>query len=53
VTARGDDTVQQADVEMLQFTVTMYPGTIGANTAAVGKRFLDFGDATMIGDYFA
>jgi hypothetical protein len=56
VTARADDTQQQADIEMFQFTITFYPGTIGANTAAVGQRWIDWGPgigASTISQYFA
>ena len=44
VTARGNDQIQQADVELTDLTFTCYPGTIGANTAAVAQRYLDFGN---------
>ena len=43
VTARGNDQIQQADVELTDLTFTLYPGTIGANTAAVAQRYIDFG----------
>lgn len=54
VTARGDDQTQQADIEQFQMTVTMYPGVIGANTAAVGQRFIDWGPVagSAIATYF-
>jgi hypothetical protein len=45
VTARGDDQVQQADVESLQMTVTMYPGIIGTATNAVAERIISYGQA--------
>jgi hypothetical protein len=53
VSGRGDQQVQQADITTLQMTVTMYPGTIGANTAAVGKRWIDWGDSAALTPYFA
>jgi hypothetical protein len=43
VTARGNDQVQQADVEMLDMTFTFYPGTIGAVSNAVAKRYINYG----------
>jgi hypothetical protein len=47
VTARGNDQVQQADIEPLNLTWTFYPGTIddGTNPAVTGvaKRFIDYG----------
>ena len=47
VTARGNDQVQQADIEPLNFTWTFYPGTIndGTNPAVTGvaKRFINYG----------
>ena len=47
VTARGNDQIQQADVTMLDITVTLYPGTIDDGTdvveGAVAKRFINYG----------
>lgn len=47
VTARGNDQVQQADVEQMNLTFTMYPGIIDDGTVvvegAVGKRYIDYG----------
>lgn len=42
VTARGTDQVQQADVEQLDMTVTMYPGNV-AGSIYVAKRFINYG----------
>jgi hypothetical protein len=41
VTARGNDQVQQADVEMMDITVTMYPGTGGV----VAHRWINYGQS--------
>jgi hypothetical protein len=47
VTARGNDQVQQADIEPLDLTWTFYPGTIndGTNPSVTGvaKRFINYG----------
>lgn len=47
VTARGNDQVQQADIEPINLTWTFYPGNIddGTNPAETGvaKRFIDYG----------
>jgi hypothetical protein len=47
VTARGNDQVQQADIEPLNLTWTMYPGTIDDGTdpavTGVAKRIMDYG----------
>lgn len=46
VTARGNDQVQQADVEALDLTFTFYPGTIDDGTdsvTGVAKRYIDYG----------
>jgi hypothetical protein len=42
VTARGNDQVQQADVESLDITVTMYPGNV-AGSIFVAKRWIQYG----------
>jgi hypothetical protein len=42
VTARGNDQVQQADVESFDITVTMYPGNV-AGSIYVAKRFIQYG----------
>lgn len=56
VTARGDDQVQQADVEMLQFTFEFYPGVInqvGGAVTGVAKRYLNFtGTNVTVATYF-
>jgi hypothetical protein len=56
VTARGDDQLQQADIEMMQFTFTFYPGTINQTPTAVtgvAKRYLNFtGSGVTIAGYF-
>jgi hypothetical protein len=49
VTARGNDQPQQADVESVDITVTMYPGNV-AGAIYVAKRFINYGQ-TMAG-YF-
>jgi hypothetical protein len=41
VTARGNDQPQQADIEMLDMTVTMYPGTAGF----VAERWINYGQS--------
>jgi hypothetical protein len=55
VTARGNDQVQQADVEALQLTWTFYPGTIddGTDPAEIGvaKRIMNYGQD--MSDYFS
>lgn len=46
VTARGNDQVQQADVEMMDLTWTFYPGIIDdgvTQVAGVAKRYIDYG----------
>lgn len=47
VTGRGNDQVQQADVEQLDLTFMLYPGTIDDGTVvvegAVAKRYIDYG----------
>jgi hypothetical protein len=54
VTARGNDQVQQADVEQMNLTFTFYPGTIDDGTDAavtgVAKRFINY--AMDMSDYF-
>lgn len=53
VTARGNDQVQQADVEMIDITWTFYPGTIDDGTGSVtgvAKRYIDYGQDVT--DYF-
>jgi hypothetical protein len=42
VTARGNDQVQQADVDSLDITVTMYPGNV-SGSIYVAKRFINYG----------
>jgi len=42
VTARGNDQVQQGDVESFDITVTMYPGNV-AGSIYVAKRFIQYG----------
>lgn len=42
VTARGNDQVQQADIEALNMTMTMYPGNV-AGSIYVAKRFINYG----------
>ena len=42
VTARGNDQVQQADIESFDITVTMYPGNV-AGSIYVAKRFIQYG----------
>ena len=53
VTARGNDQVQQADIESMDITWTFYPGIIDDGTTqdgGVAKRYIDYGiDVT---DYF-
>ena len=55
VTARGNDQVQQADVEGLQLTWTFYPGTIDDGTdpavTGVAKRLINYG--MDMADYFS
>jgi hypothetical protein len=46
VTARGNDQVQQADIESIDITWTFYPGIIDDGTdqvAGVAKRYIDYG----------
>jgi hypothetical protein len=47
VTARGNDQVQQADIEPINLTWTFYPGTIDDGTdpavTGVAKRFIQYG----------
>lgn len=47
VTARGNDQVQQADVESMDITWTFYPGIIDDGTdvltGVVAKRYIDYG----------
>jgi hypothetical protein len=45
VTARGNRQAQQGDVTTTDLTFTAYPGTIGANTAAVAQRSVNYGKA--------
>lgn len=55
VTARGDDVQQQADIEMMQFTFSFYPGMINQTTPVVGvaKRYINFtGSGVTIAGYF-
>jgi hypothetical protein len=42
VTDRGPDQVQQADIDALDMTVTMYPGNV-AGSIYVAKRFIQYG----------
>lgn len=42
VTARGNDQVQQADVEQLDITWTLYPGLIDG-VPGVAQRYIDYG----------
>ena len=42
VTDRGPDQVQQADIEQLEMTVTMYPGNV-AGSIYVAKRWIQYG----------
>jgi hypothetical protein len=55
VTARGNDQVQQADVEAIQLTWTLYPGTIDDGTdpavQGVAKRLISYGKD--MADYFS
>lgn len=55
VTARGNDQVQQADIEAMQLTWTLYPGTIDDGTdppvVGVAKRFIDYGQD--MSEYFS
>lgn len=55
ITARGNDQVQQADVESFDFTWTWYPGTIDDGTddpvVGVGKRFINYGKT--VAGYFS
>lgn len=43
VTARGNRQAQQGDIITTDLTWTFYPGTIGANTAAVAQRAVNYG----------
>jgi hypothetical protein len=56
VSARGDDVVQQADVELLNFTFTFYPGVInqtGGAVTGVAKRYINFtGSNVTVANYF-
>ena len=56
VTARGTDQVQQADVEMMQFTFSFYPGVInqtGGPVTGVAKRYINFtGSNVTVANYF-
>jgi hypothetical protein len=45
VTARGNRQAQQGDIISTDLTFTAYPGTIGANTAAVAQRAVNYGKA--------
>jgi hypothetical protein len=45
VTARGNRNPQQGDIVSTDLTFTFYPGTIGANTAAVAQRAVNYGQA--------
>lgn len=49
VTARGNDQPQQADIEMLDLTFTMYPGLIGG-VPGVAKRYINY--AQDVSAYF-
>jgi hypothetical protein len=49
VTARGNDQVQQADIESFDITVTMYPGNV-AGSVFVAQRFIQY--ATNMAGYF-
>lgn len=42
VTARGNDQVQQADIEPLNMTFSMYPGLAGGTVSMVAKRYIDY-----------
>jgi hypothetical protein len=44
VTARGNDQVQQADVETADLTVTMYPGNV-AGASFVAHRWINYGQS--------
>jgi hypothetical protein len=44
VTARGNDQPQQADAEMLDMTVTMYPGNV-AGSIYVAHRWINYGQS--------
>jgi hypothetical protein len=44
VTARGNDQPQQADIEMFDLTVTMYPGNV-SGSIFVAKRFINYGQS--------
>jgi hypothetical protein len=43
VTARGNSQAQQGDIDTTDLTFTAYPGTIGANTAAVAQHTVNYG----------
>lgn len=43
VTARGNRQAQQGDIITTDLTFTFYPGTIGANNAAVAQRAVNYG----------
>jgi hypothetical protein len=43
VTARGNRQAQQGDITTSDLTFTAYPGVIGANTAAVAQRTVNYG----------
>lgn len=45
VTARGNRQAQQGDIITTDLTFTAYPGVIGANTAAVAQRSVNYGKA--------
>jgi len=45
VTARGNSQAQQGDIDTTDLTFTAYPGTIGANTAAVAQHTVNYGKA--------
>jgi len=45
VTARGNRQAQQGDIITTDLTFTFYPGTIGANTAAVAQRTVNYGQS--------
>lgn len=46
VTNRGDDQQQQADIEMLQMTLTLYPALVGATRTAL-QRIINYGAADL------
>jgi len=50
ITGRGNDQVQQADIEQMDLTWTFYPGDIDGDTG-VAKRLIDYG--MDMADYFA